>query len=57
MSQTYQSLAHPRWDCKYHVVFVAKRRLNNSLDTFARHSDRSFMSWHDKRSAGSLQVS
>jgi putative transposase len=26
MSQTYQSLAHSRWDCKYHVVFVPKRR-------------------------------
>jgi putative transposase len=26
MSQTSQSLAHSRWDCKYHVVFVPKRR-------------------------------
>ena len=26
MSQTYQSLAHSRWDCQYHVVFVPKRR-------------------------------
>jgi putative transposase len=26
MSETYQSLAHSRWDCKYHVVFVPKRR-------------------------------
>ena len=24
--RTYQSLAHSRWDCKYHVVFVPKRR-------------------------------
>lgn len=23
---SYQSLAHSRWDCKYHVVFVPKRR-------------------------------
>lgn len=22
----YQSLAHTRWDCKYHVVFIPKRR-------------------------------
>jgi putative transposase len=22
----YQSLAHSKWDCKYHVVFVPKRR-------------------------------
>ena len=25
MSDTYQSLSHSRWDCKYHVVFVPKR--------------------------------
>ncbi len=22
----YQSLAHTRWDCKYHLVFIPKRR-------------------------------
>ena len=22
----YQSLAHTRWDCKYHIVFIPKRR-------------------------------
>ncbi len=26
MSELYQSLAHSRWNCKYHVVFVPKRR-------------------------------
>src|SRR5713226_4947828 len=26
MSDLYQSLAHTKWDCKYHVVFVPKRR-------------------------------
>ena len=26
MGETYQSLSHSRWDCKYHVVFVPKRR-------------------------------
>lgn len=26
MAETYQSLSHSRWDCKYHVVFVPKRR-------------------------------
>jgi putative transposase len=24
--QTYESLKHTTWDCKYHVVFIAKRR-------------------------------
>ena len=26
MSEFYQSLSHSRWNCKYHVVFVPKRR-------------------------------
>jgi hypothetical protein len=26
MSKLYQSLSHPKWDCKYHVVFVPKYR-------------------------------
>jgi REP-associated tyrosine transposase len=26
VSEIYQSLSHSRWDCKYHVVFVPKRR-------------------------------
>ena len=26
MSEVYQSLSHSKWDCKYHVVLVPKRR-------------------------------
>ena len=26
MNDNYQSLSHSKWDCKYHVVFVPKRR-------------------------------
>lgn len=26
MSNTYHSLAHSKWDCKYHVIFIPKRR-------------------------------
>ena len=26
MENDYRSLAHSRWECKYHVVFVPKRR-------------------------------
>ncbi len=22
----YQSLSHTRWDCKYHLVFISKKR-------------------------------
>ena len=26
MTGTYHSLAHSKWDCKYHVVFIPKYR-------------------------------
>ena len=26
MAESYQSLSHSKWDCKYHVVFIPKRR-------------------------------
>jgi REP-associated tyrosine transposase len=26
MAEFYQSLSHSKWDCKYHVVFIPKRR-------------------------------
>ena len=26
MSTLYQSLSHTKWDCKYHIVFIPKRR-------------------------------
>ena len=26
MSEVYRSLSHSKWDCKYHVVFVPRRR-------------------------------
>lgn len=26
MTNSYQSLAHSKWDCKYHIVFIPKKR-------------------------------
>ena len=26
MNEVYRSLSHSKWDCKYHVIFVPKRR-------------------------------
>ena len=26
MNEAYQSMTHSKWDCKYHLVFVPKRR-------------------------------
>ena len=33
----YQSLSHTRWDCKYHVVFIPKRRKKQIFGVL-RHS-------------------
>jgi putative transposase len=31
--EDYQSLAHTKWDCKYHVVFIPKRRKKATITT------------------------
>src|SRR5215475_1226499 len=36
MSDTYQSLSHSRWNCKYHVVFVPKRRRKTLYGTLRK---------------------
>jgi putative transposase len=28
MSNLYQSLSHSKWNCKYHVIFIPKKRKN-----------------------------
>jgi putative transposase len=33
----YQSLSHTRWDCKYHVVFIPKKRKKKIFETLRRH--------------------
>jgi putative transposase len=33
----YQSLSHTRWDCKYHVVFIAKRRKKAIYGALRKH--------------------
>lgn len=33
----YQSFAHTRWDCKYHVVFIPKRRKKAIFGRLRRH--------------------
>ncbi len=37
MSQPYQSLSPSRWDCKYHVVFVPKRRRTALFGNIRQH--------------------
>ena len=53
MSNAYQSLAHCRWNYKYHVVFVPKRRRHTWLVAFAKRWVRFFMSWPGKKSVAS----
>lgn len=33
----YQSLCHTRWDCKYHVVFIPKRRKKMLFGRIRKH--------------------
>ncbi len=33
----YQSLSHTRWDCKYHVVFIPKKRKKKIFGALRRH--------------------
>lgn len=33
----YQSLIHARWDCKYHVVFIPKKRQKRIFGEIWRH--------------------
>ncbi len=38
----YQSLSHTRWDCKYHVVFIPKRRKKKIFGALRRHLGQVF---------------
>ena len=38
----YQSLSHTRWDCKYHVVFIPKRRKKMVFGVLRKHLGRIF---------------
>ena len=38
----YQSLSHTRWDCKYHIVFIPKRRKKKIFGALRRHLGQVF---------------
>ena len=44
----YQSLSHTRWDCKYHVVFLPKRRKKRIFGVLQQHLGEMFheLAWH-----------
>ena len=33
----YQSLAHTKWDCKYHIVFIPKKRKKVIFGVIRKH--------------------
>ena len=37
MTGSFQSMAHSRWDCKYHVVFIPKRRRKAVFGNLRKH--------------------
>jgi len=38
----YQSLSHTKWDCKYRVVFIPKRRKKRVFGVLRRHLGEMF---------------
>jgi putative transposase len=44
MPELYQSLSHSQWDCKYHIVFVPKRRRKVIFGQTRRHLGQIFHS-------------
>ncbi len=53
MMKEYQSLSHTRWDCKYHVVFIPKRRKKRVFGALRRHLGELF---HELASQVTLRV-
>ena len=49
----YQSLSHTRWDCKYHVVFIPKRRKRKIFGSLRKHLGAIFTSLQVIKSRGS----
>ena len=44
MSELYESLSHSKWNCKYHVVFVPKRRRKALWGAVRKHLGQVFHS-------------
>ena len=38
----YKSLSHTRWDCKYHIVFIPKKRRKMIFGSIRKHLDAVF---------------
>jgi REP element-mobilizing transposase RayT len=47
-----ESLNHSKWECKYHVVFIPKRRRKTLYAALQKHLGN-FIGWRDRRKVGS----
>ena len=45
----YQSLSHTRWDCKYHIVFIPKKRKKMIYGALRKHLGKIFHELADQR--------
>jgi putative transposase len=45
----YQSLSHTRWDCKYHIVYIPKRRKKRIFGQLRRHLGEVFHELAEQR--------
>ena len=48
-----ESLSHPKWECKYHVVFIPKGRRKALYGQLRKHLGESSAGWRSRRRVGS----
>ena len=56
MSELYQTVSHSKWDCKYHAIFVPKRRRKAIFGQARRQLGAIFHALAGKRNAGLSRV-
>ena len=49
----FESLSHSKWECKYHVVFIPKRRRKTLYGQLKKHLGEVFTGWHSRGRAKS----
>lgn len=55
--QDYQNFSHNRWDCKYHVVFIPKKRKKRIVGRYDSIPGRFSGSWRNRKSRRSSKDS
>jgi len=51
VKQGYQSLSHSKWDCKYHIVFIPKKRRRALFGQVRRHLGKIFHALAQQKNA------